>query len=451
VGLKTILFAGVFAACVLAGLSAPIWALCGYILHYSTGPESQWWAAPVNQLGIRYAVTLVIAAAIGIALHRDALRFGPRLLSTAEWLMLGFLALAWLLTLFMPDTVGRYTVTDHPCVKLTKILVFVLMVTHVATTRKNLDTILWAMILGSLILGMEAYGTPRRAFSQGRLESVGGPDFADSNRLAGYMAAMLPIIGVMFLRSRFWGRLICFLAAGFVANTIVLCRSRGAVLGLGIAAIVAIFMMPRRYRTTLIAGVLVAGAGMFYLTDEQFLHRSATIARDESQRDSSAQSRIEIWQGGLKMLAANPLGVGPGNFYQSIGAYAPNHVGRDAHSTYVRCWGELGLPGIGLFLILLLLVVIGIPRRIMRQSGGLPEEEERYLNWTAIGLTAGAAAAFGYGITGTILYTEYAWWLLALPVCLERVLVNLREDLSLPHGVGALQEDAAGEMETRVS
>jgi len=39
-------------------------------------------------------------------------------------------------------------------------------------------------------------------------------------------------------------------------------------------------------------------------------------------------------------------------------------------------------------------------------------------------------AAFGYGMTGTLLYTEYAWWLLALPICLERALANTKADLA---------------------
>jgi hypothetical protein len=28
------------------------------------------------------------------------------------------------------------------------------------------------------------------------------------------------------------------------------------------------------------------------------------------------------------------------------------------------------------------------------------------------------------------LYTEYAWWLLALPICLERALANTKADLA---------------------
>jgi O-antigen ligase len=304
-----------------------------------------------------------------------------------------------------------------------------MIVTHVAVTKRDLSIVLWAMMIGGLILGLEAYDTPRRSFVSGRLEGVGGPDFSDANRLAGYMVGLLPIIGVFFLHSGWRGRAALFLAGGFVANTIVLTRCRGAVLGLAVASVVTLVLVPRVYRARLLLAMAVGMAGFLYLADDQFLHRSSTITADQEERDSSAQARFDLAVAGTKMAIRNPLGVGPGNFYQNVGKYDARYEGRDAHSTFTRCLGELGFPGLLLFLAILCSSFAGL-RRVLKEAAHLPEKEERYYRWTAIGITAGIVAAFGYGMTGTLLYTEYAWWLLALPICLERALANTKADLA---------------------
>jgi|LSQX01.1.fsa_nt_gb O-antigen ligase len=427
--LRTLIFALVMTGCAVGVLSGAIWPLCGYILHYSVGPERQWWAAPINQLGIRYSLSMAALALAGFMIHYSKLRFGSQLLSRTEKLMLAFLALIWLLALLMESSVGRYTTVDHPTTKMAKLFLFLFLLTHVATTRRHFEIVLWTIFVGGLILGIQAYETPYRSFINGRLERVGGPDFSDANRLAGYMAGLLPLIGAVFVRTNPRGRVVCFLAGGLVANTIVLTRCRGAVLGLAFAALVSVIMVPAKHRLKIIAGLLVGLAGFLYLADTQFLRRSSTITRGEDERDASAQSRVEIWRGAVRMLQANPLGVGPGNFYQNIGHYAPAHWGRDAHNTFVRCFGELGIPGI-LLLLGIFASTIATLRRILRESHHLPQEHQRYFHWTATGLAAAIAGAFGYGLTGTLLYTEYAWWLLALPICLERVLANVKEDLA---------------------
>jgi len=303
----------------------------------------------------------------------------------------------------------------------------VFMMTHVVTDTKRLHWVLWALVLGALLLGVQAYLTPYRGFSKGRLEGVGGADFSDANRFGGYMAGMLFLAGAQFMRSRLPGRALAFLAGGFIANAVVLTRSRGAFLGVMGGMIVAVLLAPRHYRAKILTGVLVAGIGGLYLSDPQFLRRIGTIDESEQQRDTSAQSRLEIWQGGLEMLLDHPLGVGPGNFYQNIGRYAPLHPGRDAHNTFVRCAGELGFPGL-ILLGALIVNAFSLLRKVMQESLLLPNDDGTALFWAGFGVATGLSAMLVYGMTGTLVYTEYLWWMLGMPVCLARVLDNTRED-----------------------
>lgn len=378
----------------------------------------------MSKMGIRYSFTLALVTMVGICINMKKLRYGDSVLIKQEYLLLLFLLLVLIFSILKPETVGRYSTVDSPSVKLLKVAIFLLMMTHVVTDKQKLDGLFWTMIIASLILGLQSYNMPRSAFVQGRLEGIGGADFGDSNRFGGFMAGMLFIIGVQFLNSGKAGKLLCFVAGGFTANAVVLTRSRGALLGIAGGMLAAAIFAPKKYRIKLILAMVLAGIGVFSLTDERAVERIGTITAEEEERDSSAQSRLEIWHGGMKMLLDNPLfGVGPGNFYQNIGKYQPKHPGRDAHNTFVRCGGELGLPGITLFVLIIVNAILMLSRCIKACMENA-SETRKDLMWKAYGGMTGMAAMITYGMTGTLVYTEFLWWMLMLPVCIERTYQN---------------------------
>jgi len=427
VPLKTIVFAGLFAVCAVGALLAPALGVLGYVGHYSVGPERQWWNAPLARFGLRYSFILAMVTAVGIALNWRKIRSGRSILAGQEKLVLLFLGCVWLSVAIGEETIGRYTIADHPSVKLTKVVIFVLMLSHVVTDLRNLDRLFWVLIIGALVLGLQAYAAPRSAFARGRLNSVGGPDFHNANRLAGYLAGMLFVIGAQFLRCSWKGKLACLAAGAFATNAIILTRSRGALVGVVSGGLVAIFLAPKKHRRKILLGLAAAFLGGMYLTDPQFVSRASTISGPEEARDASAQSRIDIWLGSIEMVKSNPLGVGAGNFYQAIGRYAPRHPNRDAHNTFVRCAGDLGIQG---FIVFVAIIVNSVKmlRGTMKQSSQLPPGDRDRVVWATYGAAMALAAVLGYGMTGTLLYTEYLWWLLLLPVCLQRVVDNLAAD-----------------------
>ncbi len=435
--LKTILFAGLFAVFAVGALFNPVLGILGYMLHYTVGPERQWWHAPLSPLGMRYSLTLAVMTAIGIAMNRHRLKFGE-LLTRQEKLALLMLGLIWVLTLAGPETVDRYTITDHASVKMTKVMIFCLMMTHVVTRQEDLDKVFWALVVGSLVLGLQGYDLPRRAFTHGRLDArVGGSDFRDANALAVFLVAAVPMIGVTFMRTAWRGKLLCLAAGVFACNGIVLCRSRGALLALLGAAFAMILTASRRYRLKLLAGAIVAGAGLLYLADPQFLARmgkivghATAVAEGSQSSDRSTMMRVEAWRGGLKMIRDNPLGVGPGNFNQNIGRYSPSVAGLSPHSLYIQCAAELGVAG-----FLLLLVILGnawwTVWTMIRKASQLPEPQRAAFRWSACALAGSVAAFATCGLTGHVLYREAFWWYMLMPVCLRRTLANLEEDTVL--------------------
>jgi O-antigen ligase len=433
-GLRTALFVGLLAFALIGAFYNPLIGLIGYMGHYCIGPERQWWHAPLSGFDLRYSFWLAVVSAVSIFINHKKLNYG-KILTNHEHIILLFVAVIWIADFFSAGTVGRYESADHPTIKMLKITFFLFMLSHVVTDRKKLKIVTWSLVLFSLLLGLQAYEVPWRSFAQGRLESVGGADFSDANRFGGFMAAMLFIIGCQFLNSsRIRDRALLFLAGGFTANAVILTRSRGALLGLAVGMLVAFIFSSPRHRKIIVVGLLAAGLGIAYLSDDTFLERSSTIVVESSdERDASASSRLEIWKGGLKMLKAHPLlGVGPGNFYQYIGSYQPLHPGRDAHNTLVRCAGELGLVGSFVF-VYLVFNAFRILRQCIRDASLFPPEVEKDFQLMSLGYMAALFAMLGYGMTGTLIYTEYLWWMLIMPVCMQRAFDNEMDLQQLTH------------------
>jgi putative inorganic carbon (hco3(-)) transporter len=421
VSLKLILFLALFVVCTLGSFLTPLAGVLGYIAHYSIAPEQQWWGTKVAEWGLRCSYTLAVFTGIGMLVQRHKLRSGPGVIVRQEKLLLAFLALIWL-TVLLGDSTDRmyaYTAVDHPSMKMLKVMIFVFMMTHVVTDLKSLDWLLWTLVASALITGLQAYTAPPSAFSGNRLDGVGGTDFRDSNALAAWLSTLLPIIGVQFLRSGWIGKGLCLVSGVFAVNAIVLTRSRGALVGTAMGAVVAVLLIPRKYRLKVLFGLIVAFAGGYRLTDPGYRERAGSINASEGDRDASAQTRIEIWKAGVAIVSDHPFGIGAGNFHQTIGKYAPALEGRDAHNTYVRCAAELGLPGIVLFLWIAGSAIASLIR-IMRQasrSGGLTRDRTAYAGF---GVVVSLVTMLGCGLTASLVYFEAIWWLMALPVCLMR-------------------------------
>ena len=133
------------------------------------------------------------------------------------------------------------------------------------------------------------------------------------------------------------------------------------------------------------------------------------------------------------MLAAYPFGVGVGNFYQRIGEYAPNHPGRDAHNTYLRCACEVGVQGLAVFIAVVISAFL-LARRAIRRAHELPAESRANAEYLYFGMVVSLSTFLGSFITMSFIYFEGMWWVLALPVCLYRVMANARADQAAAAG-----------------
>ncbi len=424
-----LIFLCLFMLCVGGGvLYAPQLSVYGYLADYCIYPAKQWWARPFTSL--RFSFTLALSTLLGLIIHQSKLRQGSQLLQKQETLLLIFLGMLWLSSLLIPSLAVRYTKVDNPAVKFTKMVVFIMMMTHIITDRKKFDGLFWVFVFISLFQGHRAWTVPRRYYEQGRLEGVGGADFSESNFFAGFMASMLPIIGIQLLRSKKWyGKAICAVSAAFTANAIVLTRSRGGFVGLAASALTACLFAPKGYRKIIVLGLILGMMGGLYVADEQFIARltKTSSASGEEELDESAGSRFRLWRAGGEMLVDRPLGIGIGNWYQTIGHYIPDYAGKDCHSTYVKLAAEAGVQGVSVFFLIILTGFRKL-REIRKKADALPKSVGKDFILFSFGLTVSWAALFASGLTVSMSYMEFLWILVMLPVCLQRAFENTMID-----------------------
>ncbi|SHJ56960.1 O-antigen ligase [Malonomonas rubra DSM 5091] len=428
--LKGYFFIACFFIFSAGSLLFPHLGIYGYLADYCINPADQWYGRPFARMGFRFSFTLAVATLIGIILQRKKLKFGEALLYRQEWYLLFFLLALWLTHFISPETVGRYGATDHPTVKFTKIVIFTLMMTHVITDYKKLSGLFWVLAGAATILGMKAYSIPFGAFSRGRLEGIGGADFAEANFFAAFMAAMLPIIAIQFLRSPWYGKIICLVSGAFTVNAVILCRSRGAFVGLVAGAIISCIFAPQKHRKKIVLLLIVGMIGVVSVTDQTFIDRILTISVDQTEMDESAGSRFRLWEAGTQMFINNPLGIGPGNWYQNIGSYIPEYEGKDSHSTYVKCLAETGILGFSLFAWLVWLSYSNL-RRTYKDAVAIGKDELDDFMHFYFAITVSCVILFTCALTITMIYTEILWLLLMLPVCLRRAFDNYLADTKL--------------------
>jgi O-antigen ligase len=273
------------------------------------------------------------------------------------------------------------------------------------------------MILGTLYTGYQAWEAPVWKFSRARLDGIGGPDFRESSFLGAHFAMMLPLIGVQFLRCGWRGKALCLAAGGFAMNGLILTRTRAAFVAMCVGAVAAALLALRGKRRKILAYIVPGLLATVFLTDVGVRERMRTISMEPKAGDSSASNRLLIWEASGRMFLEHPLGVGIGNFSAEMGRFNDRVHRRDAHSAYVRCAGELGVPGVTL-MAALVLSALACLRRARSLAWSCPNSLQ--LRYYIYGVSISLLVMLTSGLFMTQLYIEEFWWILTLPVCVLR-------------------------------
>jgi O-antigen ligase len=424
--IKTLLLVvGFVGACALS-IAYPIVGIVNYMMVYQCNPHWWWWGKPISQFGIRYSMTAAVCLIAGMVVSSARIPKSRVLLGDWMILLIVFTMIIALSGAIGTGTVGYgWSLID----KTVKMAVFLYCFVRMGGSRRNFKFILWALVFGTLMIGNDAYHANIDQFVDGRLNSIGGVDFRESSGLGAHMSAMLPLLGVALLSTRSWKwKPIILVAAVLAANTIVQCRTRSAFIGLGAGAVVAVMLAPKGWRKRIYALMIIAAIGAYHLTDGYFWERMQTVMRPADYGDDSAiQARLELWQAAWLMFKDHPLGVGVGQYKHMIAEYDSGELThafglprRVTHNTYLLCATELGFHGFLVFVALLALSLLKT-RACIKLAGNSDDPRESRL--FAYGCLLAMVVYLVASAFTDRLYTESFWWIVALPVCLERALL----------------------------
>ncbi|HEY4043590.1 MAG TPA: putative O-glycosylation ligase, exosortase A system-associated [Rhodopila sp.] len=232
--------------------------------------------------------------------------------------------------------------------------------------------------------------------------------------LSMHLAEHSQLIPQMRLRSlAYWS------IAGLAVATAIGTYERSALIG--IVVLGAYMWIRTKHKCSFGIVAVLVGCFMIYATSSAWNQRVATIGSFE--RENSAYTRILVWRWTLTFAATHPFGGGfasnlinrielPGTENQP----ATVEFGRAFHSIYFEMLGELGYPGLGIFLLITAITFFKL-RRLAKKTRADPE-----LAWVASlsdALQSGLAVFLSSGAFLGIAFQPMYWYFIAMSISLS--------------------------------
>jgi putative inorganic carbon (hco3(-)) transporter len=258
----------------------------------------------------------------------------------------------------------------------------------------------------------------------------------DENDFSLLMNLMLPFAICLFLyEQKTILKMAYVITALACVTSIVLSSSRGGLVGLMTVLVVIWFESPRKVLSLILVGILALG--VYVVADQKYWDRMSTI---ENTDQGTAKERLESWQAGWDMFKDYPLGIGPGNFPVKFPEYQPesmsrNMWGRQAHSLWFTLLPELGIPGVLLYLSLLITNLRDI-LYLRRASKTRDTNNRRYIYYLSVAFMASLAGYFVSGSFISVLYYPHYWYLTGMIVATRKIINKIdKEDSEMQRGL----------------
>ncbi len=174
------------------------------------------------------------------------------------------------------------------------------------------------------------------------------------NMLGEYLILIIPIAVGMLIGFEGLRRVPALLCIGITGCCLIMTWSRGAWIGLMMAAVIFLFLWHRRAVWMIFAGV-AALPFLQKIVSADLLHRLTSIG---DMNDSSTAYRAHIWRATCNMLADHGLtgiGIGEGAWDKLYPQYAflAVEAAPHSHNLFLQIWLEMGVLGLVVFLLVL--------------------------------------------------------------------------------------------------
>ena len=252
--------------------------------------------------------------------------------------------------------------------------------------------------------------------------------FENPNDLAAFALLQLAMLcALLALEQRWWIQRAAQVGLILLPLLILMTQSRGGFIGLAVFTLATVAGQWRHLRSlldtarrirlvflsvALVAAVAYAAPEGVWKRVAGLKHLTNTEQLNEVDSEGSARQRWEIWRVASKIIREHPvLGIGVSAYPLAHAVYArgeefdPIAAGeRDTHSTVLNLLAETGVPGLILFLCVVLSVVIGA-ERVRRQC----KRHSPTLATPLFFLEAGLLAFFAVGTFGSFGYVAFLY------------------------------------------
>ncbi len=295
----------------------------------------------------------------------------------------------------------------------------VLMCVRDVETAKR--CIVYVMIGSALVV---LYSVPEMLEKAGRStidkSRIGGPHL-QSNNFGGFVAyTVLPLIAlfVVYIKDvRAWLLTPYFLVT---AKVLITTFSRGAYLAIVVGGFLVAWLKGKKFLTWWAVVVISLILAFPSVIPESIVVRMDTFTNDansaasaEDKLDKSSVTRLVLWRAAAEMIEESPfLGKGFKGFQRLKDEYTEVPVEEsDPHSMYLYIASQMGLPALGLFL-----VILGYSYWLGVYLS--KNTEDRFIRVIGIGGAAATACFAVVGIFGsravTLNFTVYFWTFLVV-------------------------------------
>ncbi|MBZ0270362.1 putative O-glycosylation ligase, exosortase A system-associated [bacterium] len=418
----------------IAVLVNPYLGIAAYFVLAFLRPQDVFWGFD----NLRLTMLASIATGGAFAIH---LMLRPRLDFLRRWETL-WLLLLWA-SLYLSTQFGEFGSEEARWMGYyNKIFVIYFLVIGLANTTRRLTQLSWIIALSVGYLGVWAN---KQYFFSG-VYVVGGPGHTlrDENDFAMFLVMSLPFMWFMMRSTKHLVlRAVLLGLMPATIHAVMLTYSRGGFLGLcATLAFVAVREKNKVLSTmAVLAGIIFWAA----FAGQDYQDRIGSI--DDYEEDGSATGRIESWETGSRMLAANPVfGVGLKRYVEAYPAYAtkPGEKAREAHNSWVQLGAESGIFAL-LAYGMLIFAAFRSFRRIDRRTALLPEVAAERIRALSL---AFQGALVGYLVCGFFLSMEdqeFFYLIIALSQLLDRTSADNLERHEAAAARAAMEADVGDE------
>jgi probable O-glycosylation ligase (exosortase A-associated) len=272
--------------------------------------------------------------------------------------------------------------------------------------KGHLRQLCWVIMLAQGYVAFEMNMSYFHGYNRILLNKYGG---IDNNGMA---LTMVTAMGLAFFAGMYetawWKKGLAFAVCVLCGHAVMLSFSRGGMLAMIASGLAAFVIMPKRPKHVLVFALALAIG--FRLAGEQVTERFRTIFADETQRDSSAESRLQLWTACWDAMLKSPIvGLGPDHWRRNAARYGFPE-GKAAHSLWMQAGAETGFPGFFLIIAFYVLSMTRLLPLIRRRRDDIDP-------WLVSSASMVVCSLFGFVIAATflsLLHVEIAYYVALL-------------------------------------